>query len=89
MGTETPWDGKTELYELPEIDEELKPYVSNYRFNLYDYHGHKDFSVFKTENRYLFEILSRSEDKETGSGPVIFHFRIKTTLPPKENARLW
>lgn len=42
----------------------MKPYVSNYRFNLYDYHEHKDFSVFKTENRYLFETLARSEDKE-------------------------
>ena len=46
------------------IDDDLKPYVSNYRFNLFDYHDHKDFSVFKTENRYLFEALARSDDKE-------------------------
>jgi len=64
VGTDEPWDGKTELYEFLDIAEELKPYVSNYRFNLYDYHEHKDFSVFKTENRYLFETLARSEDKE-------------------------
>lgn len=64
VGTEEPWDGQTELYGLLDIDEELKPYVSNYRFNLYDYHEHKDFSVFKTENRYLFETLARSGDKE-------------------------
>lgn len=65
VGTDEPWDGKTELYELLDIDEDMKPYVSNYRFNLYDYHEHKDFSVFKTENRYLFETLAHSEDKES------------------------
>lgn len=64
VGTEGPWTGKTELYDLMDIDEELKPYVSNYRFNLYDYHDHNDFSVFKTENRTLFEVLSHSDDKE-------------------------
>ena len=64
VGTEGPWTGKTELYDLMDIDEELKPYVSNYRFNLYDYHDHKDFSVFKPENRHLFEALARSDDKE-------------------------
>ena len=65
VGTDEPWDGKTELYELLDIDEDMKPYVSNYRFNLYDYHDHKDFSIFKTENRYLFETLAHSEDKES------------------------
>lgn len=64
VGTDEPWDGKTELYELLDIDEELRPYVSNYRFNLFDYHDHKDFSVFKTENRHLFETLVRSDNKE-------------------------
>lgn len=64
IGTDEPWDGKTELYELLDIDEELKPYVSNYSFNLYDYHAHKDFSIFKTENRHLFEILALSDNKE-------------------------
>ena len=64
VGTEGPWNGKTELYDLLDIDEELKPYVSNYRFNLFDYHDHKDFSIFKTENRYFFEALVISKDKE-------------------------
>lgn len=64
VGTDSPWSGKTELYDLMNIDEELKPYVSNYRFNLYDYHDHNDFSVFKTENQTLFETLSLSDDKE-------------------------
>ena len=58
------WDGKSELYDLLNIDDELKPYVSNYRFNLFDYHEYKDFSIFKTENRYLFEALAKSDDKE-------------------------
>ena len=64
IGTEDAWDGKTELYDLLNIDDDLKPYVSNYRFNLFDYHEHKDFSIFKTENRYLFEALAKSDDKE-------------------------
>lgn len=63
LGTDDSWDGKTELYDLLDINQELKPYVSNYRFNLFDYHDHKDFSAFKTENKLLFELLSNSKDK--------------------------
>ena len=33
-GTEHPWDGAKCLYDLLQIDERLKPYVSNYRLNL-------------------------------------------------------
>lgn len=31
--------------------------------NLFDYHDCGDFSIFKTENRILFEMLSCSQDK--------------------------
>ncbi len=31
--------------------------------NLYDYHDYQDFSVFKTENRILFEALSCANDE--------------------------
>ena len=55
MGTDQPWDGARSLHELLEIDERLKPFVNDYKLNLYDYHEHQDFSVFKTENRILFE----------------------------------
>ena len=44
-------------------DERLKPFVNDYKLNLYDYHEHQDFSVFKTENRILFEALSCAGDE--------------------------
>ena len=46
------------------MDESLKPFVNNYKLNIYDYHKETDFSRFKTENRYLFEILSNRNNKE-------------------------
>ena len=64
MGTDQPWDGARSLHELLEIDERLKPFVNDYKLNLYDYHEHQDFSVFKTENRILFEALSCAGDEE-------------------------
>lgn len=64
LGTDRPWDGAKTLYDLLEIDEELKPFVTNYRLNFYDYHDYTDFSQFKTENRLLFELLSCSQDKK-------------------------
>ena len=63
MGTDKPWDGARSLYELLEIEERLKPFVNDYKLNLYDYHEHQDFSVFKTENRILFEALSCAGDE--------------------------
>ena len=64
LGEEKPWDGKTELHHLLELPDQLKPFVSNYKINLYDYHDHHDFSHFKTENRFLLELLSISDRKE-------------------------
>ena len=64
LGRDKAWDGARSLYELLEIEEELKPFISDHKLNLYDYHEHSDFSVFKTENRALFEVLSCSGDKE-------------------------
>lgn len=57
------WDGPKTLYEMLEIDEELKPFVTNYKLNIFDYHNYKNFSQFKTENRFLFELLSCSNDE--------------------------
>ena len=58
------WDGAKSLYEMLEIDEGMKPFVTNYKINLFDYHECKDFSGFRTENRFLFELLINSEDKD-------------------------
>jgi len=57
-GTDKEWDGATCLYDMLDMNESLRPYIMNYKLNLFDYHKHKDFSIFKTENRELFEILS-------------------------------
>lgn len=62
-GTDKKWDGGTCLYDMLDMDKELEPYISNYRMNLFDYHDCEDFSIFKTENRILFEMLSCSQDK--------------------------
>ena len=37
--------------------------MNDYKLNLYDYHEHQDFSVFRTENRMLFEALSCAGDE--------------------------
>lgn len=63
LGTEQEWDGAKSLYEILEIAEELKPFVTNHRLNLFDYHEYEDFSFFKTENRIIFELLSCAKDK--------------------------
>ena len=63
LGTEQEWDGAKSLYEMLEIGEEWKPFVTNYKLNLFDYHEYKDFSFFKTENRIIFELLSCAKDK--------------------------
>lgn len=58
------WDAAVTLYELLDIDDNLKPFVNDYRLNLYDYHEETDFNKFKTENKYLFEILYYGNNKE-------------------------
>ena len=63
LGTEQEWDGAKSLYEMLEIGEELKPFVTDHKLNLFDYHEYKDFSIFKTENRIIFELLSCAKDK--------------------------
>lgn len=64
MGIEKPWDGAKSLYELLDMEEELKPFVNDYKLNLYDFHEYDDFTMFQTENRVLFEVLSCAGDKE-------------------------
>lgn len=64
MGTDSKWEGSKTLFQLLEIDEGLKPFVNDYKLNLYDYHDETDFSNFKTENKLLFEVLANAADKE-------------------------
>ena len=64
LGKDMEWDGAVTLYDLLEIDESLQPFVNNYKLNFYDYHKETDFSRFKTENRYLFELLYHNDNQE-------------------------
>lgn len=64
MGKNKLWDGAKSLYEMLELDEEIKPFVNDFKLNLFDYHNYKDFSMFKTENRLLFEMLANAKDKK-------------------------
>lgn len=63
-GMEHPWDGAKSLHELLEIDEELKPFVTDYRLNLYDCHEHDSFDEYHTGLRQLFEVVRYGMDKE-------------------------
>lgn len=64
VGKNKLWDGAKSLYEMLELDEEIKPFVNDFKLNLFDYHNYKDFSMFKTENRLLFEMLANAKDKK-------------------------
>lgn len=64
FGTDGAWDGARCLYDLLDIDEELKEYVSNYRLNLYDCHEHDTFDEYKTGLRQVYETVRYAKDKE-------------------------
>ena len=64
MGQDKLWDGAKSLYEMLELEDELKPFVNDFKLNLFDYHEWKDFSRFKTANRLLFEALSCGSDRK-------------------------
>ena len=38
LGNDTKWDGAESLHEMLDMKEALKPYVSEYKINLFDYH---------------------------------------------------
>ena len=64
LGKDKLWDGAKSLHEMLEMDEQVKPFVNDFKLNLFDYHDSTDFSRFQTENRLLFEMLSCQKDKE-------------------------
>lgn len=63
-GTEHAWDGARCLYDLLEVDEELKAFISNYRLNLYDCQEHDTFDEYRTGLRQLFEVMRYGREKE-------------------------
>ena len=64
VGKNKLWDGAKSLHEMLELDEEVKPFVNDFKLNLFDYHDYKDFSMFRTENRLLFEMLANARNKK-------------------------
>ena len=62
LGKDKIWDGARSLYEMLDLEDELKPFVNDYKLNLFDYHEYKNFEMFKTANRLLFEALSCGKD---------------------------
>lgn len=64
FGTDGKWDGARCLYDLLDIDDELKKYVTNYRLNLYDCQDHDTFDEYHTGLRQVFEAVRYSKNKE-------------------------
>ena len=63
-GTERGWDGARCLYDLLDIDDEMKEFVTNYKLNLYDCHEHDSFEEYHTGLRQFFEVIRYNKDKE-------------------------
>ncbi len=63
FGIDHPWDGAKCLYELLDIDDELKVFVTNYKLNLYDCQEHDTFDEYRTGLRQVFESVRYSKDK--------------------------
>ncbi len=66
-GAGKPWDGERELYGLLEMEgreDYIKPYISNYKLNLFDINEYDSFGQFRTELESLFEFLRYSGEKE-------------------------
>ncbi len=63
-GTEHPWDGARCLYDLLDIEDEMRAYITNYRLNLYDCYEHDTFEEYHTGLRQLFEVIRYKGEKE-------------------------
>jgi len=64
FGADHSWDGARCLYDLLDIDEEIKEYVTNYKLNLYDCHEHDTFEEYRTGLRQVFETIRYAKDKD-------------------------
>ena len=64
LGTKE-WDGPRRLSDMfGEVDEELLPFIPDYRINLLAPREITDFTRFRTSIRQLFEVLKNAYDKE-------------------------
>ena len=59
------WDGPRKLSDMfGDVDEELLPFIPDYRINLLAPREITDFTGFRTSIRQLFEVLQNAYDKE-------------------------
>ena len=59
------WDGPRKLSDMfGDVDEELLPFIPDYRINLLAPREITDFTGFRTSIRQLFEVLKNAYDKE-------------------------
>ena len=64
LGTKE-WDGPRKLSDMfGDVDEELLPFIPDYRINLLAPKEITDFTGFRTSIRQLFEVLKNAYDKE-------------------------
>ena len=64
LGTKE-WDGPRRLSDMfGDVDEELMPFIPDYRINLLAPREITDFTGFRTSIRQLFEVLKNAYDKE-------------------------
>lgn len=66
-GVGKPWNGARTLYQLLDMktqDEKIKPYVSNYKLNLFDINDYDNFEQFHTQLGTVFEVLRYSGDRK-------------------------
>ena len=64
LGTKE-WDGPRRLSDMfGDVDEELLPFIPDYRINLLAPREITDFTGFRTSIRQLFEVLKNAYDKE-------------------------
>ena len=64
LGTKE-WDGPRKLSDMfDDVDEELLPFIPDYRINLLAPREITDFTGFRTSIRQLFEVLQNAYDKE-------------------------
>lgn len=80
FGTDKAWDGAESLHEMLDIADELKPFVPEYKINVFDYHRYTDFSNFGQENKLLFELLSASDDKTKMSDTLTRNRKLCTQM---------
>lgn len=63
-GLDHSWDGARCLYDLLDMDDETKEFVTNYKLNLYDCHAHDTFEEYQTGLSQLFETMRYCGNKK-------------------------